>query len=176
MNINLQLKKRREIINKEKSHQRTKIIRQYKQQMASDTDLNNKNYKDTNEKFDDYKLKEEKRLNYEKQLYGDDINESDNEIKNYKKEEKIEEKEEIKEKKEENKEYKKEDKKEKNKTFMGNKRSREEIEEDKLKKLNKKIKNYRNLHRTNKFGQPLMKYQIANLFDKIKKKKREGII
>ena len=176
MNINLQLKKRREIINKEKSHQRTKIIRQYKQQMASDTDLNNKNYKDTNEKFDDYKLKEEKRLNYEKQLYGDDINESDNEVINYKKEEKIEEKKVIKEKKEENKEYKKEDKKEKNKTFMGNKRSREEIEEDKLKKLNKRIKNYRNLHRTNKFGQPLMKYQIANLFDKIKKKKREGII
>ena len=46
----------------------------------------------------------------------------------------------------------------------------------KLKKLNKRKKNYRNLHRTNKYGQPLMKYQIANLFDKIKKKKREGII
>ncbi len=140
--------------------------------MESHTDLNNKNYKDTNKKFADYKLKEEKRLNYEKQLYGDDINESDNEVINYKKEEKIEEKKVIKEKKEENKEYKKEDKKEKNKTFMGNKRSREEIEEEKLKKINKRKKNYRNLHKTNKFGQPLMKYQIANLFQKIKKKKK----
>ena len=160
MNINLQLKKRREIINKEKSHQRTKIIRQYKQQMANDSELNNNNYKDTNQKFDDFKLKEEKRLNYEKKLYGEDINE-DNEIKNEKEEKKIIK--EIKDKKEEKK-------------YTGNKRSREEIEADKQKKINKRKKNYRNLHKTNKYGQPLMKYQIANLFDKIKKKKREGII
>ena len=173
MNINLKLKKRREIINKEKSHQRTKVIRQYKQQMANDTDLNNKNYKDTNEKFDEYKIKEEKRLNYEKQLYGNDINESDNEVINEKKEDKREIIEKEKEKNKDNKDkmYKKEDKK-----YIGNKRSREEIEEDKLKKLNKRKKNYRNLHKTNKYGQPLMKYQIANLFDKIKKKKKEGII
>ena len=44
MNINLKLKKRREIINKEKSYQRSKIIRQYKQQMINDMDLNNKDY------------------------------------------------------------------------------------------------------------------------------------
>ena len=163
MNINLKLKKRREIINKEKSHQRIKVIRQYKQQMANDSDLNNNNYKDTNQKYDDYKLKEEERLNYEKKLYGEDINE-DNEIIDVKNEKKI-----MKEKS--NKKEKKEDKK-----YMGNKRSREEIEEEKNKKINKRKKNYRNLHKTNKFGQPLMKYQIANLFDKIKKKKREGII
>ena len=163
MNINLKLKKRREIINKEKSHQRIKVIRQYKQQMANDSDLNNNNYKDTNQKYDDYKLKEEERLNYEKKLYGEDINE-DNEILDVKNEKKI-----IKEKN--NKKEKKEDKK-----YMGNKRSREEIEEEKNKKINKRKKNYRNLHKTNKYGQPLMKYQIANLFDKIKKKKREGII
>ena len=156
MNINLQLKKRREIINKEKSHQRTKIIRQYKQQMANDSELNNNNYKDTNQKFDDFKLKEEKRLNYEKKLYGEDINE-DNEIINEKEEKKIIK--EIKDKKEEKK-------------YTGNKRSREEIEADKQKKINKRKKNYRNLHKTNKYGQPLMKYQIANLFDKIKKKKK----
>ena len=167
MNINLKLKKRREIINKEKSHQRTKIIRQYKQQMANDSDLNNSNYKDTNQKFEDFKSREEKRLNYEKKLYGDDINESDNEIINEKKEEeKLEEKNVIKNKKEI-----KEDKK-----FLGKKKTREEIEAEKQKKLNKRRKNYRNLHKTNKYGQPLMKYQIANLFDKIKKKKREGII
>ena len=167
MNINLKLKKRREIINKEKSHQRTKIIRQYKQQMANDSDLNNSNYKDTNQKFEDFKSREEKRLNYEKKLYGDDINESDNEIINEKKEEeKLEEKNIIKNKKEI-----KEDKK-----FLGKKKTREEIEVEKQKKLNKRRKNYRNLHKTNKYGQPLMKYQIANLFDKIKKKKREGII
>ena len=168
MNINLKLKKRREIINKEKSHQRTKIIRQYKQQMANDSDLNNSNYKDTNQKFEDFKSREEKRLNYEKKLYGDDINESDNEIINEKKEEdKLEEKKNIIK----NKKDVKEDKK-----FLGKKKTREEIEAEKQKKLNKRRKNYRNLHKTNKYGQPLMKYQIANLFDRIKKKKREGII
>ena len=168
MNINLKLKKRREIINKEKSHQRTKIIRQYKQQMANDSDLNNSNYKDTNQKFEDFKSREEKRLNYEKKLYGDDINESDNEIINEKKEEdNLEEKKNIIK----NKKDVKEDKK-----FLGKKKTREEIEAEKQKKLNKRRKNYRNLHKTNKYGQPLMKYQIANLFDRIKKKKREGII
>ena len=168
MNINLKLKKRREIINKEKSHQRTKIIRQYKQQMANDSDLNNSNYKDTNQKFEDFKSREEKRLNYEKQLYGEDINESDNEIINEKKEEdKLEEKKDVIKNKKENKEDKK---------FLGKKKTREEIEAEKQKKLNKRRKNYRNLHKTNKYGQPLMKYQIANLFDRIKKKKREGII
>ena len=172
MNINLKLKKRREIINKEKSHQRTKVIRQYKHQMANDIEINNKNYKDTNEKFDNFKKKEEERLKYEQNLYGEDINESDNEIKN----DKIEEKKRINDKKEEKvKIFKKENKKE-NQEFIGNKRNREEIEADKLKKLNKRKKNYRNLHKTNKYGQPLMKYQIANLFDKIKKKKRDGII
>ena len=172
MNINLKLKKRREIINKEKSHQRTKVIRQYKQQMSNDTDINNKNYKDTNEKFDDFKIKEKERLKYEENLYGEDINESDNEIKN----DKIEEKKIVNDKKEEKvKIFKKENKKE-SKNFIGNKRNREEIEADKLKKLNKRKKNYRNLHKTNKYGQPLMKYQISNLFDKIKKKKRDGII
>ena len=172
MNINLKLKKRREIINKEKSHQRTKVIRQYKHQMANDIEINNKNYKDTNEKFDNFKKKEEERLKYEQNLYGEDINESDNEIKN----DKIEEKKLVNDKKEEKvKIFKKENKKE-SKNFIGNKRNREEIEADKLKKLNKRKKNYRNLHKTNKYGQPLMKYQIANLFDKIKKKKREGII
>ena len=168
MNINLKLKKRREIINKEKSHQRTKIIRQYKQQMANDSDLNNSNYKDTNQKFEDFKSREEKRLNYEKKLYGDDINESDNEIINEKKEEdKLEEKKDVIKNKKENKEDKK---------FLGKKKTREEIEAEKQKKLNKRRKNYRNLHKTNKYGQPLMKYQIANMFDRIKKKKREGII
>ena len=172
MNINLKLKKRREIINKEKSHQRTKVIRQYKHQMANDIEINNKNYKDTNEKFDNFKKKEEERLKYEQNLYGEDINESDNEIKN----DKIEEKKIVNDKKEEKvKIFKKENKKE-SKNFIGNKRNREEIEADKLKTLNKRKKNYRNLHKTNKYGQPLMKYQIANLFDKIKKKKREGII
>ena len=167
MNINLKLKKRREIINKEKSHQRTKVIRQYKHQMANDTEINNKNYKDTNEKFDNFIKKEEERLKYEKNLYGEDINESDNEIKK----DKIVDKKIINEEKI----FKKENKKD-SKNFIGNKRNREEIEADKLKKLNKRKKNYKNLHKTNKYGQPLMKYQIANLFDKIKKKKREGII
>ena len=166
MNINLKLKKRREIINKEKSYQRSKIIRQYKQQMAKDIDLNNKDYKDTNQKLEDFKLKEVKRKNYEKNLYGEDINEPDNEIE---KKEKIEEKKFLENKKEKN------EKKEKKK-YIGNKRTREEIESEKQKKLNRRKKNFKNLHRTNKYGQPLMKYQIANLFDKIKKKKREGII
>ena len=157
MDINLKLKKRRELIERQKSYQRTKVIRQYKQQVANDNDLN-MNLKDTNDKMEEFKKREEKRLKDEKKLLGEDINESDNEIKkeDYK----------IKNKKEEKKEKK----------LIGNKRSREEIEIERQKKINKRKKNYRNLHRTNKFGQPLMKYQIQNIFDKIKKKKREGII
>ena len=155
--INLKLKKRRELIERQKSYQRTKVIRQYKQQVANDNDLN-MNLKDTNDKMEEFKKREEKRLKDEKKLLGEDINESDNEIK--KEDSKIK--------------IKKEEKKEKK--LIGNKRSREEIEIEKQKKINKRKKNYRNLHRTNKFGQPLMKYQIQNIFDKIKKKKRDGII
>ena len=157
MDINLKLKKRRELIERQKSYQRTKVIRQYKQQVANDNDLDI-NLKDTNDKMEEFKKREEKRLKDEKKLLGEDINESDNEIKkeDYK----------IKNKKEEKKEKK----------LIGNKRSREEIEIERKKKINKRKKNYRNLHRTNKFGQPLMKYQIQNIFDKIKKKKRDGII
>ena len=166
MDINLQLKKRRELIEKQKSHHRTKIIRQYKQQVANDDTLNN-NLKDTNEKFAEFQEREEKRLKDEKKLLGENLDESDNEIKK-------EEKQKIKIKKEKKEEIKNE--KQKDKKLIGNKRTREEIEAERQKKINKRRKNYRNLHRTNKFGQPLMKYQIQNIFDKIKKKKKEGII
>ena len=162
MDINLQLKKRRELIEKQKSHQRTKVIRQYKQQVANDTTINN-NLKDTNEKLAEFKEREEKRLKDEKKLLGENLSESDNEIKK-------EERQKIKKEKKEEKKEKEKDK------FIGNKRTREEIEAERQKKINKRRKNYRNLHRTNKFGQPLMKYQIQNIFDKIKKKKKEGII
>ena len=158
MDINLQLKKRRELIEKQKSHQRTKVIRQYKQQVANDTTINN-NLKDTNEKLAEFKEREEKRLKDEKKLLGENLSESDNEIK-----------------KEERQKIKKEKKEKQKDKFIGNKRTREEIEAERQKKINKRRKNYRNLHRTNKFGQPLMKYQIQNIFDKIKKKKKEGII
>ena len=163
MDINQKLKKRRELIEKQKSHQRTKIIRQYKQQMVNDTNLNN-NLKDTNEKLAEIQEREEKRLKDEKKLLGEDLTEPDNELKQQPKQKIVKEK--I--------EKKFEEKKEKN--FIGNKRTREEIEAERQKKLNKRRKNYRNLHRTNKFGQPLMKYQIQNIFNKIKKKKKEGII
>ena len=164
MDINQQLKKRRELIEKQKSHQRTKIIRQYKQQMANDTDLNNSNLKDTNEKLAEFQQREEKRLKDEKKLLGEELIEQENEIKQQPKQ-KIN-KEKIDKKFEEKKE----------KNFIGNKRTREEIEAERQKKINKRKKNYRNLHRTNKYGQPLMKYQIQNIFNKIKKKKKEGII
>ena len=153
MDINLQLKKRRELIEKQKSHQRTKVIRQYKQQVANDTTLTN-NLKDTNEKFAEFKEREEKRLKDEKKLLGENLSESDNGIKNEQKPNKIVKK----EKKEELKNEKQKDK------FMGNKRTREEIEAERQKKINKRRKNYRNLHRTNKFGQPLMKVmQVTSL-------------
>lgn len=35
---------------------------------------------------------------------------------------------------------------------------------------------FHNLKKTNKFGQPLMKYQIQNLFQKIKTKKSKGLL
>jgi hypothetical protein len=80
MDINLKLKKRRELIERQKSYQRTKIIRQYKQQVVNDNDLDI-NLKDTNDKMEEFKKREEKRLKDEKKLLGEDINESDNEIK-----------------------------------------------------------------------------------------------
>ena len=163
MDINLKLKQRRELIEKQKSYHRTKVIRQYKQQVANDTNVNNNELKDTNEKLAQIKEREEKRIKDEKKLLGEEFEESDNEIK---KEEKPKFKKEIKEEKREKKD----------KQFIGNKRTREEIEAERQKKLNKRRKNYRNLHRTNKYGQPLMRYQIQNIFDKIKKKKKEGII
>ena len=163
MDINLKLKKRKELKEKQKSYQRTKIIRQYKQQVANDTDYNNNNLKDTNEKIEEFKKREEKRLKDEEKLLGEDINESDNEIT---KEEVIKNK----------KEKKEEFKQKKEKKFIGNKRSREDIELEIQKKINKRKKNYRNLHKTNKFGQPLMKYQLQNIFQKIKNKKEKGII
>ena len=165
MNINLQLKKRRELINKEKSYQRSKVIRKYKYQMTHETDIN-KDLKDTNQKYEDFQAKEDQRKNYEKKLYGDDINESDNENNEY-------EKNDIKKI---DKKIVNNEKKDGGNKFTGKKRSMEEIEEIKEKKLFKRKKKFKNLHKTNKFGQPLMKYQIANLFDKIKKKKKEGLI
>ena len=111
----------------------------------------------------EFKEREEKRLKDEKKLLGENLSESDNETKK-------EERQKIKKEKKEEKKEKQKDK------FIGNKRTREEIEAERQKKINKRRKNYRNLHRTNKFGQPLMKYQIQNIFDKIKKKKKEGII
>ena len=59
---------------------------------------------------------------------------------------------------------------------MNNKRTREEIEKDKQKKLKQRKKTFKNLHKTNKFGQPLMRYQIQNIFRKIKNKKEKGLI
>ena len=114
----------------------------------------------------EFKEREEKRLKDEKKLLGENLDESDNEIKK-------EEKQKKKNKKKKKEEIKNEKIKDK---LIGNKRTREEIEAERQKKINKRRKNYRNLHRTNKFGQPLMKYQIQNIFDKIKKKKKEGII
>ena len=35
---------------------------------------------------------------------------------------------------------------------------------------------FKNLKKTNKYGQPLMKYQIQNIFQKIKNKKAKGLI
>ena len=75
MDINLKLKKRRELIERQKSYQRTKIIRQHKQQVANDNDLDI-NLKDTNDKMEEFKKREEKRLKDEKKLLGEDINES----------------------------------------------------------------------------------------------------
>ena len=125
MNINLQLKKRRELIEKQKSYQRTKIIRQYKQQVANDNNIINNDLKDTNDKFTEFQKREEKRLNDEKKLLGDDLDESDNEIK-------------IKPKINKEKEKNKENENIKEKKFMGNKRNREEIEKKKKKKKKKR--------------------------------------
>ena len=62
-------------------------------------------------------------------------------------------------------------------SFLNKKRyNKENIEKQINEKNIKRKKIYKNLHKTNKFGQPIMKYQIINLLQKIKKKKNSGII
>lgn len=60
--------------------------------------------------------------------------------------------------------------------YLNKKRKKEEIEEEKEKKIKKRKQMFHNLKKTNKFGQPLMKYQIQNLFQKIKIKKSKGLL
>lgn len=78
----------------------------------------------------------------------------------------------------ENNEYcKKNNTKESNKNHLLNKkRNREDIEKEKEEKINKRKKNYRNLSKTTKYGQPIMKYRIQNILTNIKTKISKGII
>ena len=148
MDINLKLKERRKKIEKIKTREKTKAIRNYKKDIKEVNTKDNKNNNEYN--INQLIEKEKKREEYEKK-YGFNLNEEE----------------------EKNKSDKNKSKKN---NYLTNKRTREEIEKEKEKKLSKRKKIYRNLHKTNKFGQPLMKYQLQNIFQKIKNKKEKRII
>jgi hypothetical protein len=52
----------------------------------------------------------------------------------------------------------------------------EEIEKEKQEKLQRRKSTYRKLNRKTPKGQPVMKYQMENIFRKIKDKMNKGII
>ena len=155
MDINIKLKERRKKIELIKKRENNKAIRNFKKEMKE----YNKNEKNSINNINKLIEDEKKREEYEKQ-FEINLNE-DNEKK-------------VKINKENQKIKKKEFN---NKTkILNNKRTREEIENDKQKKLKQRKQKFKNLHKTNKFGQPLMRYQIQNLLKKIKNKKEKGLL
>ena len=153
MNINLKLKKRREKINKFKKYEKQKILKKFKKDITE-------NLKDNPDELIKEKIKNYNEI--EKKNYFEQKNFELDKNNDYKKN--------IKEKIKNN-DIEKNDIK--NFNYLKKKRyNKEEIEN--LKEKRKII--YKNLHKTNKYGQPIMKYQIVNLLQKIKKKKNEGLI
>ena len=158
MNINLKLKKRRERIIKLNKLKKQKALKQLKKDINLNSDENpDEIIKEKIKKFEKF---ENKNSIFEKN--EKDVN------------------------KKENNKYDKgnkpiinnfENNNKKNFNFLNKKRyNKETIEKQKKEKKIKKKSIYKNLHKTNKFGQPIMKYQIINILQKIKKKKSSGLI
>lgn len=55
-------------------------------------------------------------------------------------------------------------------------KTKEEVDKEKLEKLNKRKSIYRKLHQKTPRGQPVMKYQVEHIFKKIKDKINKGLI
>ena len=162
MNINLKLKERRTKINKHKQHQKIKAVRQYKKEIKNNDENPDEELNKKIARFLENESKE--KLESDNTLQKENITD-ENKTKIKEKEEK-----EVKKEKEEKKKNWKEIKK--NEKLLGRKRKEEERE----KQIQKRKKEYQNLKKTNKYGQPIMKFQLQHLFNKIKNKKALGLI
>ena len=162
MNINLKLKERRTKINKHKQHQKIKAVRQYKKEIKNNDENPDEEVNKKIARFLENESKE--KLESDNTLQKENIT-VENKTKIKEKEEK-----EVKKEKEEKKKNWKEIKK--NEKLLGRKRKEEERE----KQIQKRKKEYQNLKKTNKYGQPIMKFQLQHLFNKIKNKKALGLI
>ena len=152
MNINLKLKERRTKINKHKQHQKIKAVRQYKKEIKN----NNENPdEEVNKKIARF-LENESKEKLESNSLPKDNKTEENNTKIKGKEEKKTNWKEIK----------------KNEKLLGKKRKQEERE----KQIQIRKKEHQNLKKTNKYGQPIMKFQLQHLFNKIKNKKALGLI
>lgn len=154
MKINLKLKERREKINKVKQHQKIKAVRQYKKQIKEMEE----NFDEEIHKKINLFLQNEKKEN----SYNNNFLKEEEDLKNKKttqRKNKINWKNELK-----------------NEKLLNKKRIQEKKHLQKKLKLDIRKKNYRNMKKTNKYGQPIMKFQLKNIFDKIKKKKAAGLI
>lgn len=165
MNINLKLKERRTKINKHKQHQKIKAVRQYKKEIKNNDENPDEEVNKKIARFLENESKE--KLESDNTLQKENIT-VENKTKIKEKEEK-----EIKKEKEEKEEKKKNWREiKKNEKLLGRKRKEEERE----KQIQKRKKEYQNLKKTNKYGQPIMKFQLQHLFNKIKNKKALGLI
>jgi hypothetical protein len=183
MNINLKLKQRREKINEILQHKRTKVIRKFKQVQREATE-NEINPDDViRSKIEKYK-NVEKMINNFDQKTGGQIPE-ENKVEEKPRQKQIKDKDtQNMNKKEFNQNQNKYNDKNKGKfnkddTFLNKKQERktkEEVDKEKLEKLNKRKSIYRKLHQKTPRGQPVMKYQVEHIFKKIKEKINKGLI
>ena len=173
MNINLKLKERREKINEILKRKRTKVMRKFKsvKKEAEDSSNDQNSLKNKYEKY----LEVEKMINnYDSKIGYTPSNkisqrrsENTNAYNNISKQ--SEENIKVHENKTQNNNRQHFDKK---KVYKTN----EEIEKEKQEKTLRRKKTYRKLNRKTSKGQPIMKYQVEHMFQKIKDKINKGII
>ena len=144
------------LVNLKKKHEKAKAIRKFKQEIK-----NENNDEEADDRIQKIIETETKKEQYDKDFLGEDS--------------------EKKHEEHQSKEDKPIENKKKLKGGKGNKplnakKDKIKNEEEREKKLAKRKKMFKNLKKTNKFGQPLMKYQIQNIFQKIKSKMSKGVI
>ena len=193
MNINLVLKERREksklklifinlifLVNKILQHKRTKVIRKFKQDKREFESVNSNNNpsESIKSKIEKYQNVEKMINNFDTKIGADSENKKpenpkpNNRINN-------QDKNQNNFKNEKSNRITNNESKNEGKSFMNKKRDRkttEEIEKEKKEKIDKRQKTFRNLNKKNKKGQPVMKFRVEHLFNKLKNKIDKGLI